>query len=364
MRVLMWRSGSGHIPGGHQVQLEQTRSFLRPLGVRVDVTLEESPDLDGYDLVHGFGLQPRHLRRCRQYGLPVAYSTIYWDRAYVTGQHYTGQRLLTMRRRLRSGLRLLEDALRGRHVTSCEVIANIQNRRRVCYEMADLLLPNSVAEAHAILAELEVTTPYFVVPNAVDHYRFRLPDVPAADKRDHVLYAGRFEPHKNQLGLIEAMRGSDVPVVLVGPPHPDHGRYYEECKQKAGGNVSILPGVPHEELPPLYSRARVHAVPSWFETTGLVSLEAALCGCNIVTTARGYARDYFGDQAWYCDPADRASIRRAVEEAFQTPFRSGLRQHILGNFTWEHAAEATRQGYEVLLNQSINRATERTGVLL
>ena len=79
--------------------------------------------------------------------------------------------------------------------------------------------------------------------------------------------------------------------------------------------VQLQDSVEHAELAPLYRASKVHALPSWSETTGLVSLEAALCGCNIVTTDRGYTRDYFGDMAWYCDPYDNRSIRRAVEAA-------------------------------------------------
>lgn len=345
----MWRTGSSHIPGGHRVQLDQTRSALEQIGVSVDVTHEEHPELLGYDLVHAFGLKPTHLRRCRQHGVPVAYSPIYWDRQYVTGQHDTGRPLFTWKRRVRAGLRLMSTALRGRHIEECEALSALQSRRRVCYEMSDLLLPNSEAEARAIISDLDVTTPYHVVPNAVDHTRF-VREEGSGEVRDSVLYAGRFEPHKNQLGLIEAMRGSEIPLVLVGPPHPDHERYYERCRQSAATNVSIIPGLPHDELPPLYARARVHAVPSWFETTGLVSLEAALSGCNVVTTSRGFARDYLGDMAWYCNPADPPSIRKAVEAAYHAPFREQLHRHVLRHFTWEHTAAATRAGYELMLH--------------
>ena len=35
-------------------------------------------------------------------------------------------------------------------------------------------------------------------------------------------------------------------------------------------------------------------------------------GCPVVTTDRGSAREYLGEHAYYCDPADPASIRDAV----------------------------------------------------
>ena len=220
--------------------------------------------------------------------------------------------------------------------------------------MVDLLLPNSRGEVSAIRQDLGVTTPCIIVPNAVNPETFSIGEVngdmsEGNPSRAGVLYAGRFEPHKNQLEFIHAMLGSKLKTTLVGPPHRDHPRYYKACvslAEKSGGRIRILPGIAHDKLPGLYRQAKVHALPSRFETTGLVSLEAALCGCNIVTTDRGYASEYFGKLAWYCDPYDRRSIRRAVENAHDASIRTYLPAHILTNFTWAHTAALTLKAYE------------------
>jgi glycosyltransferase involved in cell wall biosynthesis len=93
----------------------------------------------------------------------------------------------------------------------------------------------------------------------------------------------------------------------------------------------------------------VHALPSWRETPGLVSLEAAAAGCRIVTTELGSTRDYFGDLAWYCYPDDFASIRRAVEMAMKAPVPADLRKQVLTQYTWQRAASATLASYEKIL---------------
>ena len=98
-------------------------------------------------------------------------------------------------------------------------------------------------------------------------------------------------------------------------------------------------------------------LPSWFETTGLVSLEAALCGCNIVSTSQGYARDYFADFAWYCDPARSSSIRDAVEQAWASPPRPKLIDRVLANYTWEHTARESLRAYEMVLAAQAPRPT-------
>ena len=68
-----------------------------------------------------------------------------------------------------------------------------------------------------------------------------------------------------------------------------------------------------------------------------------------MTTDRGYTRDYFGDMAWYCDPYDNRSIRRAVEAAHAAPVCQKLRDHVLANFTWAHTAAETLKAYHRVL---------------
>lgn len=356
MRVLLWMPSGDEIPGGHRIQIEQTSKHLRELAVCTDISFSDKPELGGLDIVHGFGLTPAQSRRCKQLNIPLAVSSIYPGKSFIAGQHIDSRFNLTqMCGRARMGLVLFRSALKGQYTDKCESLVKPITDTRVCFEMADILLPNSCAEAEQIVSDLGVTTPSYVVPNAVDHTIFTMEKRHPTQDREGALYVGRFEPHKNQLGLIEAMRGSNIPVRLVGHQHPHHPAYYEKCLRRVGGNITILPGVPHEELPALYRAARVHVLPSWFETTGLVSLEASLCGCNVVTTDRGYAREYFQDMAWYCDPADRRSIRQAVETAYESPFREELRERILANFTWEHTARATVDGYQLARLRIDNR---------
>jgi glycosyltransferase involved in cell wall biosynthesis len=358
MRTLLWMIGGDLIPGGHRVQLDQTSQHLRAMGIDADVSFVEETDPTGYDVVHGFGLPPAVIRACRGAGIPVVLSTIYWGRSYTMSIRAPRRSVRHWAARGRIGLSLLAAGLRGTHAEKCDRVLQQLTQFRMMYESADLLLPNSRSEAHAIQSELGVSTPFYVVPNSVDPAMFT-PGEPGASERTGALYAGRVEPHKNQLALIRAMRGSTVPTRIVGPAHRDHEAYLHACRSQAartGGRVQVLPGVAHEQLAPLYRSARVHVLPSFFETTGLVSLEAALCGCNIVTTDRGYARDYFGDLAWYCDPDDPVSIRQAVEAAHAAPFRAELRQRVLANYTWEHTAQATAEAYRSVLLRAARRS--------
>ena len=213
---------------------------------------------------------------------------------------------------------------------------------------ADMLLPNSQGEANSLERDAHIKTDYRVVPNGVDPARYS-PGEGSFEARTTVLYAGRVEPHKNQLGLLEALRGTGLKVVLAYVPHRDHAAYLKHCEEAAAGWAELVEDPTPAQLLALYRSARVHVLPSWFETTGLVSLEAGLSGCNVVSTNRGHAREYLGDFAWYCDPADPASIRAAVQDAWNSPERAGLRERILTSYTWEHVARATLEAYEEVL---------------
>jgi glycosyltransferase involved in cell wall biosynthesis len=160
---------------------------------------------------------------------------------------------------------------------------------------------------------------------------------------------GRLEPHKNQLGLIEALRDTGIALTIVGGPHPHHLSYAEAVRSEAGRTVNVVGPTAHEQLTHFYARARVHALPSGFETTGLVTLEAAVSGCNVVSTKVGYAREYLGDLGWYCAPNDPRSIRSAVLAALAAPPQTPLRQRILDRYTWDHAAAATAAAYRELV---------------
>jgi len=99
------------------------------------------------------------------------------------------------------------------------------------------------------------------------------------------------------------------------------------------------------ELIKAYQMANVHALPSWFETPGLSSLEAAACGSNIVSTTVGTAREYFGDKVQYCQPGDIADLRNAVQRAVSMPRNKDLSNTIWDKFTWTQSAKQTISGY-------------------
>ena len=75
-------------------------------------------------------------------------------------------------------------------------------------------------------------------------------------------------------------------------------------------------------------------------------MSLGLCGCALVSTHVGSAKEYLDDHAAYCDPDDVASIRAAVERAYRDGPRKATADMIRAKYTWGAAAEATVRAYE------------------
>ncbi|MFD2145309.1 glycosyltransferase [Mucilaginibacter antarcticus] len=142
--------------------------------------------------------------------------------------------------------------------------------------------------------------------------------------------------------------------MLIGAASPNQPKYYQQCRNAAAPNVTFLNRVPHDELVKYYQLAKVHVLASWFETTGLSSLEAALMRCNIVVTDKGDTYDYFGDDAFYCSPENIGSIKQAVERASKAQFNETFLTRILTMHTWRKAAEQTLEAYRIAINAKNN----------
>ena len=362
MRVIMINRPSAlSIYGGDTTQMLKTKEYLQRVGVEVDICLEYPPSLSGerYDLVHVFNLQTAsytldQVKWAKRYEYPVVLSPIFWK------FEERGWREDTLRYDRRFHLISQElGSSRARFYLEHELLRDRRAQLRIL-NLVDWILPNARSELHILedTFHLELEQKMTIVPNGVDASVFH-PDRASPDEAvgelgmcNYILECARIEPCKGQLALLEALSETIWPVVFVGST--GNRRYYQECQDHARnrGNVFFLGAVPHKDLPQFYAAAKAHALPSYRETPGLASLEAGAMGCNIVTTMVGSAHEYFGDDAWYCDPEDIGSIKSALCAAHSAPKSDNLQKRILKRYTWEEAARQTRRAYEEALSRT------------
>lgn len=358
MNVLFIARASLHSnPGGDTIQLNKTAEGLERLGVSVTIRFtSEAIDYSGHDLIHFFNLtRPADiLRHAMAAGKPYLVSPLFVD--YSEADRKTRKGIARLLLRIFSPdqveyLKVIARRLRnGERVSSLGYWWRGQRGsiRRILRDAA-MLLPNSVSEYRRLQQRFRPACPYKVVPNAIDPLLFAQPGPDAGREPGLVVSAARIDGIKNQLNLIRAINESDLRLILIGSPALNQRAYYEECRRAAGPRVTFVGGVPQEDLASYYRRAQVHALPSWFETTGLSSLEAAAMGCSIVITDRGDTREYFGDDAVYCDPSSPISIREALYRAASQGPSVRLREKVLSQNSWQHTAAATLQAYRSVL---------------
>ncbi|XVH33621.1 glycosyltransferase (plasmid) [Haloferacaceae archaeon DSL9] len=184
----------------------------------------------------------------------------------------------------------------------------------------------------------------------VDSSDFRAAyDIP--NDRPIVGYTGRHSEEKELPGLIDAVEGMDVTLVLGGD-----GPTSESLRARAAArdlDVRFLGFIPRDELPAFYSMLDVFAFPSPLETQGLVALEAVACGTPVVAVDAGALSETivddetgvhypFGD-----DDAFREAIRYCLDN------RERLRSSCLARrktISVEHSIDQLAAAYADLLD--------------
>ena len=350
--ALIVRSTFYTVKGGDTIQVLQTASHLEAGGVQVDIKLTDTKiAYENYDLLHFFNItRPADICcHIRKSGKPFLISSILIDYSEYDQYHRKGLPGVLFRLLDADGIEYLKTLCRwvlGRDkMMSPEYLWQGQRRSiKKILQQAALVLPNSHSEYKRLATQYNCSTTHLVVPNGIDAVLFSNNKTIEKDPL-LVICVARIEGLKNQLNLIRALRNTKYKLVIIGSVANQY-TYYRACREMATGNIQFVDHLSQEELVPYYQKAKVHVLPSWFETTGLSSLEAAAMGCNIVITDKGDTREYFGNEAAYCDPASPESIYAAIEKA-ATHAGSELLQHkILAQYSWGQATQTTMEAYK------------------
>lgn len=177
-------------------------------------------------------------------------------------------------------------------------------------------------------------------------YRFD----PALEGGELILNVATFQHIKGQDVLVKAFANvaklfPNVHLVIIGRP----GEALEQLRIliRSFGLahcVRLYEGMPHDIISAFLEKATIFALPSRYESFGIVILEAGAFGVPVVATSVGGVSEILShDQTGkLCEPEDSECLARELAYLLKRPeererLGNNLRKHVLENFSWEHA---------------------------
>ena len=335
-------SAAFQAPGGGEVQLVSTARHLEAIGVAVRPFVPWVDRIEDARVLHLFGIAPEGYalaKLAKARGIPVCLSTICWYEPRAIWALGDGI--------VRKSLDISKWCVR-------RLAPRLPSWKGSFLRSVDRLLPNSNAEAEQLRRLFDVDpSKVRVVPNGVEPRKWAVGPELFRERfgaGEFALFVGRVEPRKNLLNCIRGAIRAGVRLVVVGAAPPGHEDYERTCRRIGGGQVTWVGHLAHDDplLESAYESAGVLALPSWFETPGLVALEAGRSGCPLLLTPHGCTREYFGELARYADPGSPRSIGEGLRAAIRGGREPSLSEFVKSRYLWPATALATAEVYHEL----------------
>ena len=182
----------------------------------------------------------------------------------------------------------------------------------------------------------------------------------------YILYVGTLEPRKNLPALVESYRrlveagAIKEHLVLAGKLGWGYEALLKQIHVPAlRGKVHLAGYVDQQDLPAVYSGARLFVYPSLHEGFGFPPLEAMACGVPVISTLSSSLVENLAGVAELVSPEDVAALADAIrrvlaDDTLWTKRRAqGLEQ--ASHYRWDRTARETLKSYQAAM------ATERRG---
>lgn len=192
------------------------------------------------------------------------------------------------------------------------------------YKMADKIIVTSQKDKDFIIERDKISkNKIMVIPNYVDTDAFRPLEVKKEERR--VTFVGRLDEQKNLFSLIDAVKGLDSKLVLIGKG-PLEDALKEKVKEEGIKNVVFTGVITNERLPEDLNKSEIFVLPSLYEGNPKTLLEAMACGLPVIGTDVDGIREVLRhkETGFLCESSADA-IRDAITRLLED---EGLRERI------------------------------------
>lgn len=309
--------------GGVQIRVKKYKNMLEQLGYNVDFFSPFETDLKDYDILHIFKLDEENLgliRCAKAMGKKVVLSSIVNCIKPRRIDFYGFLTKIPLATTYRSVFEIVK-------LCDCIIAESEEEKSFLCKHYG--------AEQGQVI----------VIGNGAEDFSkgdesiFKL----IGTREEYVLQVGRFDSNKNQLEVINALKGTNIPLVFIGGPDINDKGYYKKCLKTADGNENIhfLGWIDNTDpiLASAYANAKIIIVPSYSETFGLAIVEGIIAGATpIISNKLAILNDEHFKKCITCSPDSARSIREAVNKAYIEEFDEKYIKAIKKDFTWEGIA--------------------------
>lgn len=143
---------------------------------------------------------------------------------------------------------------------------------------------------------------------------------------EFLLNVGTIEERKNLFSVVKAIKGTSIPLVVVGKETKYSVRIRKFIeKNKMQNQVFFLKNVSMEDLAKIYQLASIFIYPSLYEGFGIPIIEALFSKTPVITSNLSCLPEAGGPDSLYIDPNNTDDIRSKI------------------NFLWENKSERDRR---------------------
>jgi len=187
----------------------------------------------------------------------------------------------------------------------------------------------------------------FVVRDKIENSRivqikskYTLPD-------EYLLFVGRLNIRKNIINLLRAiplLANKSIPLVIVGEPNwktDNLDRTISDLGIK--GRICFTGYVEEENLPLIFSLAKIFCFPSFAEGFGLPAIEAMASGVPVVVSNIPVMQEICGDAGNYINPYDPSDIACTIDSLLQDSEKYEIKKErgmkYAKKFSWNRSAQ-------------------------
>jgi glycosyltransferase involved in cell wall biosynthesis len=170
-----------------------------------------------------------------------------------------------------------------------------------------------------------------------------------------LLYIGTLQPRKNIPVLIEAIKSSDIKLVLAGnrSAHNFDKKIDGAVEENDLGKKVIFPGwIDEADKPILLQMAICFVLPSLYEGFGLPIVEAMAAGVPVVCSDIPVFREIGGGAALFCNPKNSIDFAENISKIIND---QSLKEKLVQSgtetakkYNWQETAQKTLETYKSL----------------